>query len=160
MAAQHRTGMIAAAVVTFLALGGCSSSPKEELIESADEKCRVIGERFAGDLAFGESVGKDDEDKLRQRIMLVKDLATHVRGLPAPESGKDKLDDWLGRLDKYAGELQEFETSYRNARRGQDLVLAMQLAIVKEAADAVGPPAKDFGFGACAQVESWVPFPK
>jgi hypothetical protein len=141
--------------IIVLAIAGCSSSPKEELIESADEKCRTISKRFAGGLAYGKGIGSSDVPKLRKRVALLKDLRDHVGKMPKPETGQAELDDWSGKLGKYITELDDLSSQFQNARMGMDMLLAMQMSIVDNAAKAVGPAGKRFGFKDCARTENW-----
>ncbi len=78
-------------VLAVLLLAACSSSPKADIVEHADEACREMSERFRGDLGFGDGGGGDDMDKLRDRVALVRKLRDDVRGMPPPESGPEQL---------------------------------------------------------------------
>ncbi|MGC9538855.1 hypothetical protein [Streptomyces sp. UG1] len=142
-----------AVLAAVVALGGCSSSPKEELIESADKKCDSINDRFAGDLAYGRTIGADDLKKMRKRIALIKDLRKHVRGMPEPESDAEraKLDAWLRKLNAYADELNTMHNLFENAQPGWDMLIIMTSAEVKEKAEESGAAAKKFGFDRCAR---------
>lgn len=141
--------------IIMLATAGCSSSPKEELVESADGKCRTISERFAGDLAYGKGIGSDSVPKIRDRVALLKDLHDHVHKMPKPETGQAELDDWSGKLNTYITELDNLGSQFENLRPGMDMVLIMQAGVVNEAAKAIGPAGKRFGFHDCAQTENW-----
>jgi hypothetical protein len=146
---------------TVLVVGGCSSSPGADIIDTADEQCREISERFAGDLAFGESVGSDqDLEKLRERAELIRKLAADVRDMPPPETKVDSLNVWLKALDKYAEEMDNLRGQYQQARPGIDMLLAMQVNIIDLAAADSGGAADRFGFVDCADVGGWSIFKK
>jgi hypothetical protein len=147
------SGVVVAILV--LAIAACSSSPKEDLIKSADAECRTISERFAGDLAYGETINGGSVPKIRDRVALLKKLHDHVRAMPSPETGQAELDDWLGKLDTYTTELDNLASQFENVRPGMDTLLFLQAAVVDEAAKAVGPAGKRFGFDDCAQTEGW-----
>lgn len=149
-------------VATLVAVSGCASSPKADLIAGADKKCDTIHERFTGkgDLAYGEGIGgADDLKKMTGRSKLIKDLARDVRAMPAPESGQKDLKAWLGKLDAYAKETDTMRNLFMNATMGMDMLLAVTTNIVKEAAEATGPPAKRFGLHSCADVKKWEALP-
>jgi hypothetical protein len=141
--------------IIMLTVAACSSSPKEELIESTDEKCRTISKRFAGDLAYGKGISSDSVPKIRERVALLKDLRDHVRKMPKPETSQAELDDWSGKLDEYITELDNMGSQFENFRPGMDIALALQSGIVNKAAKAIGPAGKRFGFNDCAQTENW-----
>ncbi|MQA94389.1 MAG: hypothetical protein GEV11_06930 [Streptosporangiales bacterium] len=151
---------LAGAALAVLALGGCATA-KEELVEAADEKCRTISERFGGDLGFGESIGgEDDLKKFGERRKLIKDLRDTVRSMPKPETGQAELNAWLGKLDEFDKAMLKTSNMSRYAQPGMDLLIAMQVGVLDETTQAVGPAAKRFGLRDCAQIESWRTFPK
>lgn len=152
-------GLPLAALALVLA-AGCSSSPKDDIVEYADAACREMSERFRGDLGFGEGVGGDDMNKLRDRVALVRKLRDGVRAIPPPESGQEQLTAWLGRLDKYAQAQEEFAGQSSRARPGTDMVLALQLNIIDAAARESGTAAAAFGLEDCADVGAWISFPE
>ncbi|UNT00798.1 hypothetical protein MMF93_33160 [Streptomyces tubbatahanensis] len=142
----------ALAVVT-----GCSSSAKEELTESTNKKCETITERFTGDgdLAYGQSISAADEDKMRERAALIRDLRRHVQDYQPPESERFDLKGWMSALDAYAKSLKTMRTDYLNARQGDDLLLAMSAAVVEEKAEATGTSAQSLGLESCTRVKEW-----
>ncbi|MEU8870929.1 hypothetical protein AB0D24_07110 [Streptomyces javensis] len=150
------SGIGAAALVVVAALGGCSSSPPG-LVESADKKCDTITDRFRGDLAYGHDIGGDDLTKMRKRGALIRDLYTHVKGFPAPESKakRAELTTWLHKLDAYADELYTMHNTFQNAKPGMDLLLAMIAAEAGTKSEEAGTAAKAFGFHSCADVKRW-----
>ncbi|AGP54885.1 hypothetical protein [Streptomyces rapamycinicus] len=79
----HASAAGAAALVTVVALGGCSSSPPG-LVESADKKCDTITGRFTGDLAYGKTLGSDDLTKIRKRNTMVRDCGRTSKSCPNP----------------------------------------------------------------------------
>lgn len=145
----------AVAGIVMLAVAGCSSSPKEKLIESADGKCRTVSKRFAGDLAYGKGIGGGDGPKLRARVALLTDLRDHVRRAPRPATGQAELDDWSGRLGTYLTQLDNLRAQLQNYRPGMDMLLFTQAAIVNNAAKAVGPAGRRFGFKDCSRTGNW-----
>ena len=151
--APHRCSLIAAGIVAFLTLGGCSSapSPKDELIESVDEKCRAITEQVAQDQSRRA-------DKVGRRSTLVKELDTQVRDMPVPDADRNALYGWLGTLREFTRAMDELEKTLRNAQPGSEMLVALQTNRVKEKAAAIGPVATWFGFEDCAQVDSWAEF--
>ena len=111
---------VSGVVVGFvmLTVAACSSSPKEELIKSADAECRTISERFAGDLAYGATINGGSVPKIRDRVVLLKGLRDQVREMPRPETGQAELDDWSGKLDTYITELGNLGSQFENFRPG------------------------------------------
>ncbi|SMQ14592.1 hypothetical protein SAMN06272771_0893 [Streptomyces sp. Ag82_O1-12] len=151
---------VAAAVMGLVVpvVAGCSSSPaspKQELIRSADASCREINERFTGDLAYGAGIDESDVPKMGERVVLLKGLRAKVRKMPKPESGRKALDAWSDKLGTYITGLEDLKGQIQNYRLGTDLVLIMQSAVNKDAAEAVGPAAKRFGFTDCAATKKW-----
>lgn len=139
------------------AVAGCSSpgSPKQQLIQNTDEACRTINERFAGDLAYGRGLGEGDASKLRERVVLLNDLRQQVRKMPKPETGQAELDSWLDKVGEYITGLDDLRGQLENYRLGMDMVLALQMGINEDAAKAIGPAAKRFGFEECAKTQKW-----
>ncbi|CAM5268810.1 Lipoprotein OS=Streptomyces antimycoticus OX=68175 GN=SANT12839_065290 PE=4 SV=1 [Streptomyces antimycoticus] len=127
------------------------------LVESADKKCDTITDRFRGDLADGHDIGGDDVAKMRKRGALIRDLYTHVKGLPAPKSKakRAELTTWLHKLDAYADELYTMHNTFQNAKPGMDLLLAMIAADARIKSKEAGTAAKAFGFHSCADVKRW-----
>lgn len=152
-----RRGLLAGAALMFV-LAGCSSSPKEELRESVDAKCGEVTGRFTGDLAL--SGGSSDQKTLEERRKLLADLQNQVKGMAAPESGQAELDAWLAKLGKLSTEMDNLGGQLQNARRGTDMLLAMQYAIIKESATDAGAAAARFGFTTCADTSRWAELPK
>ncbi|MFI6292674.1 hypothetical protein ACIBEJ_13865 [Nonomuraea sp. NPDC050790] len=144
----------ALAGIVLLVLPGCSAPPKQALIESADEKCRTITQRFAGDLAYGDGIGADDSPRIRERVTLLQDLAGHARKMPKPETGQAELNDWLTKLDTYAAELRKM-SGMMESPQVADLLRAMQAGIALESAKEVGQAAKRFGFKDCTKTDNW-----
>lgn len=130
-------------------------SPKEQLIESADEKCRAISERFAGDLAYGKTINGGSVPKIRDRVALLTDLHDHARAMPKPETGQAELDEWLAKLNTYFTELGNLAGQFENYRPGMDTLLILQAGVVNGAAKDIAPAGKRFGFVDCAQTENW-----
>ncbi|GAA2453975.1 hypothetical protein GCM10010405_42240 [Streptomyces macrosporus] len=157
MTGMNRAAAAVVGLVVFAvpAVVGCSSSPKQELIESTDERCRTINERFAGDLAYGEGIGVESVSKLRERVALLKDLRSHVRKMPKPETGRAELNGWLDKLGEYITGLDDLRSQLQNYRPGMDLVVILQAGVNHDAAKAVGSAAKRFGFEDCAQTRKW-----
>lgn len=140
------------------AVADCSSSPgspKQQLIQNADDTCRTINKRFAGDLAHGEGLGAGDTSKLRERVALLKTLRDQVRKMPEPEAGRAELDSWLDKVGDYITGLDDLRGQLQNYRTGMDLVLALQMGVNEDAAKAIGPAARRFGFGECAKTQKW-----
>ncbi|WP_307529613.1 hypothetical protein [Streptomyces umbrinus] len=140
------------------AVAGCSSSPgspKQQLIQNADDTCRTINKRFAGDLAYGQGLGAGDASKLRERVNLLKALRDQVRKMPNPGEGQAQLDSWLDKVGVYITGLDDLRGQLQNYRLGMDLVLALQMGVNEDAAKAVGPAAKRFGFEECAKTQKW-----
>ncbi|WP_020672824.1 hypothetical protein [Amycolatopsis nigrescens] len=156
---NHSSGRrrLLAGAALALVLAGCSSSPKEELSESADAKCGEVTSRFTGDLALGGSSG--DQKVLEERRKLLDQLQDQVRGMAAPESGQAELDTWLNELGKLSAEMDDLRGQLQNARLGSDMVLAMQYSIVKESAKEAGASASRFGFTTCADTSRWAELP-
>ncbi|MFL6073598.1 MAG: hypothetical protein ACJ73S_09405 [Mycobacteriales bacterium] len=151
-------GLAAVVGLAVLVAAGCSSSPsspKAKLIRTGDAKCRTINKRFAGDLAYGNGIGLSDLRKLEKRTALLTDLRDRVRRLPRPETGRRELDDWLNKLGEYITGLNDLKGQFRSYRPGMDMALAMQLAVNENAAKAIGPAAKRFGFKDCARTGKW-----
>ncbi|MFI6902491.1 hypothetical protein ACIBKY_14640 [Nonomuraea sp. NPDC050394] len=140
--------------IVLLLLAGCSAPPRQALIESADEKCRVIGERFAGDLAYGDGIGADDSPGIRERVALLKDLHDHTRQMPRPETGQAELNDWLTKLAAYTADLRKM-AGMMESPQVADIIRVMQAGIAMESAKAVGQAARRFGFKDCARTETW-----
>ncbi|MFF5010339.1 hypothetical protein ACFY3G_47005 [Streptomyces phaeochromogenes] len=140
------------------AVAGCSSSPgspKQQLIQNADGTCRTINKRFAGDLAYGEGLGAGDASKLRERGTLLKALRDQVRKMPNPGEGQAQLDSWLDKVGVYITGLDDLRGQLQNYRLGMDLVPALQRGVNEDAAKAIGPTAKRFGFEECAKTQKW-----
>jgi hypothetical protein len=149
---------VAVVVLVVPVVAGCSSSPgspKQELIRSADDTCRKINERFTGDLAYGDGIDASDVPTLQKRVVLLKDLREQVRAMPKPETGRKNLDGWLVKLGTYITGLDDLRGQIQNYRMGMDVLLIMQSAANKKAAEAVGPAAKSFGFKDCAGTKDW-----
>ncbi|WP_413103365.1 hypothetical protein [Streptomyces sp. Inha503] len=146
----------AAALVTVVALGGCSSSPPG-LVESADKKCDTITDRFTGDLAYGKTLGSDDLTKVLKRNTLIRDLRKDVKELPQPDSAADRaaLNTWLGKLDAYAKELYTMHSVIQNLKPGMELLLAVTANVVKDSAKEAGAAAKKAGLHSCSRVKRW-----
>lgn len=96
-----------------------------------------------------------DLDKMRARARLVKELATYVRRMPAPESGRHALRSWLHKLDAFVTDTTTMHNDYVNAQPGSDLALAMDWDIVDRDVAQIGRAAKKFGFDSCANVKRW-----
>jgi hypothetical protein len=88
-------------------------------------------------------------------VALLKELQDDVRNMPRPETGQAELDDWSGKLDAYVTELDKLGSQLENFRPGMDTLLILQSGIVDEAAKAISPAGKRFGFDDCAQTENW-----
>lgn len=146
-------------LVALVLLGGCGStptlSPEEQRRADVNERCAALDERFTGDLALdGENFGAGDLDILNSRAELLRELATHVRDLREP-----RFDGWLATLDDLLTELDDLDEDMTNARMGDDLVIAMQLGIVDDAAEAAGRAADRARLSTCADITSWLIFP-
>jgi hypothetical protein len=147
---------LVAGLVGVGVLAGCASSPKENLIKAADEKCGTMNQRFAGDLAYGATFGSAESlSKLRQRAGLITDLRDSVKAMPAPESDQAGLNDWLKDLGTLIGDMNTMNNAEQNAQPGMDMVLVMQLDIIDEDAQTTSGAAAKFGFVDCARVTSW-----
>jgi hypothetical protein len=163
MAKMRRIRATAATLTASSALiviSGCAS-PKENLIESTDEQCEIVSQRFASDLSYGDSIGEaEDLDKMRERISLIEDLQDHVREQPPPESGQDELDDWLSALDTVIEETDTMHNAFESTTPGTatDLLLVLKINIVDEAVVEAGDAAERFGFESCAHVWRWKTF--
>lgn len=132
-------------LAAVLLLGGCASSPKADIVETADTECRTISDRFTGDL---------DE-----RVKLVTGLRDKIKAMPAPESGQRELDEWLRTLETFAGEMTKFKNMQANAPRGADMLVVTQSALVDNAMQKIAPAAKAFGFAACSDTAKWTLYP-
>lgn len=152
------------ALAALATAGACSAtkgwfeSPREEMVRTVNEKCDVINERIAEDLAYGTTIDADDTEKMRERVMLVKDLKNHVRSLPAPESATDRanLKAWLGHLDEYTEELDTLRSSFEGGYQpGTDMLLILTAGIVEENAKQAASRAERLGFDSCAHADKW-----
>ena len=146
-------------LLSTLVLAGCASD-KEKLIEAGDKACKSLNERFAGDLGFGEGVGLDDADKLTERARLVDELVSTMRNMPAPEEGQADLNTWLGTMGDYAASERDLVESFRTAKMGSDILLAMQINIPDGHAKSVADAATAYGFQTCSNTNTWLAFPK
>jgi hypothetical protein len=147
------------AVVSSVLLTGCASD-EEKLIDAGDKTCQSLNERFAGDLGFGDGIGIGDVDKLTERARLVDELASEMRKLRAPETGQADLNTWLGKLGEYADSERHLAESFRNAKMGSDVLLAMEVNIPDGHAKSAGTAAATYGFKSCSQTTNWLAFPK
>lgn len=158
---MRRVTALATGIAGVIAIGGCSTSPQEpasprqKLTAAAEEKCGAIKSRFTGDLSFGDSLGSGGVPRLRQRIDLITDLRGSVQGMPAPESGQLELNAWDTALGKFVHEMRELEDQLVKARMGSDMLIALQVNIVDDAATEAGEAARRFGLTVCADVGSW-----
>ncbi|GAA4223327.1 hypothetical protein GCM10022254_00260 [Actinomadura meridiana] len=147
-----------ATVIAVAVLAGCSSqSAKEKWVSSTNEKCKSLTKRFTDDLAWGDSIGKDDLDRMKKRIKQIKDLQKHAHKDPPPEVNRRDLDGWLAKLGAYANSTQEMWRYFSAARSymNLDLVLAMSTGLVKTAAEETKPLAQRLGLHKCMQVDRW-----
>lgn len=152
--------VVVAAGIFAVVESGVFLSPKQKIVRAADQECATINDRFAGELAFGESIDlATGGPKLLQRAVLVNELAHHVRGMPPPEAGQADLLTWLEKLSGYA----KANTTFRNdfsLPPNADIIRAFDAAIVDGAADEAATAARKFGFRTCGDVRSWKAFPK
>ncbi len=94
---------------------------------------------------------------MRKRARLIRELQQHVRSNhKLPKSQRPLINPWLDKLNAYANSLDEMRTVFREASGpGDDMLLALSAAVVKEKALATRGPAMSLGLESCTHVKKW-----
>jgi hypothetical protein len=154
---------VAPFVLAVALLAGCSSpTPRQRLVDSTNKKCDIINDRFAGDLAYGDSIGPDDVGRMTKRLKLIRDLRDHA-SKSAPKMEKAELDDWLKKLGLYIKDLENMRNAIQNlwnTRTVADIWFSIAASETLASAKATTAPAKRYGLDRCAKGSDWEQLPQ